>query len=143
VQGRTWGGCLEIIGWLTAADRVPSAAELAGSVLVFETSNELPGAREVFRIVRNLGERGLLAAFPAIVVGRPKAWDFDKPHTLDERRAWGEAQREAILRALAPYADDPVVVFDVDLGHTDPQLVIPYGGEIRVDAVERRISVRY
>ncbi|MFF4893175.1 S66 family peptidase [Micromonospora chersina] len=143
VQGRTWGGCLEIIHWLMATDRVPSPAELDGSVLVFETSNELPGAQEVFRIVRNLGERGLLAGFPAIVVGRPKAWDVERPHTLDERLAWGEAQREAILRALAPYADDPVVVFDVDLGHTDPQLIIPYGGEIRVDAVERRISVRY
>ncbi|MCW3838742.1 hypothetical protein ONA70_01340 [Micromonospora yasonensis] len=77
------------------------------------------------------------------MVGRPKAWDFDKPHTLAERRAWGEAQREAITRALADYVDDPVVVFDVDLGHTDPQLIIPYGGEIRVDAIERRISVRY
>jgi muramoyltetrapeptide carboxypeptidase LdcA involved in peptidoglycan recycling len=126
-----------------ATDRVPSAAELAGSVLLFETSEELPSATEVFRIVRNMGERGLLAAFPAILVGRPKAWDFDKPHTPEQRRAWGEAQREAILKALAPYADDPVVVFDVDLGHTDPQLIIPYGGEIRVDAVERRISVRY
>ncbi|NES14315.1 MULTISPECIES: S66 peptidase family protein [Micromonospora] len=143
VQGRTWGGCLEIIHWLMATDRVPSADDLAGSVLVFETSNELPTAQEVFRIVRNMGERGLLAAFPAIVVGRPKAWDFDKPHSLAERVAWGEAQREAITRALADYADDPVVVFDVDLGHTDPQLIIPYGGEIRVDAVEHRISVRY
>lgn len=143
VQGRTWGGNLEILHWLMAADRVPSAAELAGSVLVLETSEELPTAQEVFRIVRNMGERGLLAAFPAIVVGRPKAWDFDRPHTLAERLAWGEAQREAITRALADYADDPVVVFDVDLGHTDPQLIVPYGGEIRVDAVERRISVRY
>ena len=35
---------------------------------------------------------------------------------------------------LAPYDPDAVVVFDVDLGHTDPQLIIPYGGEIRVDA---------
>ncbi|MFR9776294.1 S66 peptidase family protein [Micromonospora sp. MS34] len=143
VQGPTWGGCLEIIHWLMATDRVPSVEQLAGSVLFFETSNELPTAQEVFRIVRNMGERGLLAAFPAIVVGRPKAWDFDKPHTLAERRAWGEAQREAITRALAPYHPDAVVVLDVDLGHTDPQLIIPYGGEIRVDAVERRISVRY
>ncbi|MFF5174422.1 S66 peptidase family protein [Micromonospora sp. NPDC000089] len=143
VRGRTWGGCLEIIEWLMATDRVPSAAELAGSVLVFETSNELPTAQEVFRILRNMGERGLLAGFPAIVVGRPKAWDFDKPLSVPERLAWGEAQREAVSRALADYADDPVVVFDVDLGHTDPQLIIPYGGEILVDAVERRISVRY
>ncbi|MEV4522143.1 S66 peptidase family protein [Micromonospora tulbaghiae] len=143
VQGRTWGGCLEIVHWLMATDRVPSAAELAGSVLVLETSNELPPAQEVFRIVRNMGERGLLAAAPAIVVGRPKAWDFDRPHSVAERLAWAADQRAAILRAIGPYTDDPVVVFDVDLGHTDPQLIIPYGGEIRVDAVERRIAVRY
>ncbi|MEV5629525.1 S66 family peptidase [Micromonospora tulbaghiae] len=143
VQGRTWGGNLEIVHWLAAADRVPSAAELAGSVLVVETSEEMPPAEEVFRIVRNLGERGLLAGFPAIVVGRPKAWDFARPHSVAERLAWGEEQRAAILRAIGPYADDPVVVFDVDLGHTDPQVIIPYGGEIRVDALERRIAVRY
>ena len=35
------------------------------------------------------------------------------------------------------------MVFDVDLGHTDPQLIVPYGGEIVVDAIERRIMVRY
>ncbi|MEU5913057.1 S66 peptidase family protein [Micromonospora sp. NPDC047527] len=143
VRGRTWGGCLEILHWLMATDRVPAAEELAGSVLIFETSQEMPSADEVFRIVRNMGERGLLASFPAVVVGRPKAWDFDKPLSVPQRLAWGEAQREAITRALAPYNPDAVVVFDVDLGHTDPQLIIPYGGEIRVDAVERRIAVRY
>ncbi|SIR38293.1 S66 family peptidase [Micromonospora avicenniae] len=143
VQGPTWGGNLEILHWLLATDRVPSAAELAGSVLIMETSQELPSDTEVFRIVRNMGERGLLGAFPAIVVGRPKAWEFDKPHTLEERIAWGEAQRAAVTKALAAYNPDAVMVFDVDLGHTDPQLIIPYGGEMRIDAGERRISVRY
>ncbi|MGK5738373.1 S66 family peptidase [Micromonospora sp. URMC 103] len=143
VTGRTWGGNLEILHWLMAADRVPSAAELSGSVLIIETSEELPPATEVFRIVRNMGERGLLAAFGAVVVGRAKAWEFDKPHTLEQRLAWCAAQREAITKVLATYNPDAVTVFDVDLGHTDPQLIIPYGGEIRVDAVERRISVRY
>ncbi|MBM7079705.1 S66 family peptidase [Micromonospora humida] len=143
VEGRTWGGCLEILHWLMAADRVPSAADLAGSVLVVETSNELPDAQEVFRIIRNMGERGLLAAFPAVVVGRPKAWDFERPLPVAQRLAWGAAQRGAVVRALTAYRPDAVVVFDVDLGHTDPQLIIPYGGEIRVDAVERRIAVRY
>ncbi|MEV4811235.1 S66 family peptidase [Micromonospora avicenniae] len=143
VQGPTWGGNLEILHWLLAADRVPSAAELTGSVLILETSEELPSDTEVFRIVRNMGERGLLGAFPAVVVGRPKAWEFDKPHTLEQRIAWGEAQRAAVTRALTAYNPDAVVVFDVDLGHTDPQLIIPYGGEMRIDAVQRRISVRY
>ncbi|MFD0785254.1 S66 peptidase family protein [Micromonospora azadirachtae] len=143
VQGSSWGGNLEILHWLLATDRVPSAAELAGSVLIMETSEELPSDTEVFRIVRNMGERGLLGAFPAIVVGRPKAWEFDKPHTLEQRIAWGEAQRSAVTRALAAYNPDAVVVFDVDLGHTDPQLIVPYGGEMRIDAGRRRIGVRY
>ncbi|MFC0004576.1 S66 family peptidase [Micromonospora siamensis] len=143
VQGRSWGGCLEVLHFLMAADRVPSNEELAGSVLFFETSNELPPAKQVYRILRDMGERGMLAGFPAVLVGRAKAWDFGRPHTVPERRAWADEQRAAVTRALAEYADDPVVVFDVDLGHTDPQLIVPAGGEVRVDAVERRISVRY
>ncbi|MFG2009699.1 S66 peptidase family protein [Micromonospora sp. NPDC048868] len=143
VEGRTWGGNLEILHWLLAADRVPDAGDLAGSVLMVETSEELPPATEVFRILRNMGERGLLAGFPAVLVGRPKAWDFTRQHTPDERRDWAAAQREAVTRALAAYCPDAVVVFDVDLGHTDPQLIVPYGGEIRIDATTRHISVRY
>ncbi|MET8306546.1 S66 peptidase family protein [Micromonospora sp. NPDC005173] len=143
VRGRTWGGNLEVLHWLLAADRVPSATALAGSVLLIETSQELPSDTEVYRILRNLGERGLLAGFPAVLVGRAKAWDFDRPHTLDQRRAYAAAQRAAVTRACAEYAPDSVLVFDVDFGHADPQLIIPYGGEVLVDAVERRISVRY
>lgn len=143
VEGRTWGGNLEILHWLMATDRVPSAGELAGSVLMVETSEELPSATEVFRILRNMGERGLLAGFPAVLVGRAKAWDFDRPHTPDERRDWADAQREAVTRVLAAYNPDAVVVFDVDFGHTDPQLILPYGGTARINAATQHISVRY
>lgn len=143
VEGRTWGGNLEIVHWLLAADRVAPVAELAGSVFLIETSEELPSATEVYRILRNLGERGLLATFPAAVVGRAKAWDFERPHSPEQRQAYAAEQRASVTRAFAEYAPDAVLVFDVDLGHTDPQLIVPYGGEIRVDAVDRRISVRY
>ncbi len=49
----------------------------------------------------------------------------------------------AVLRALRQYAPDAMAVFDVDLGHTDPQLVVPVGGRIRVDGRTRRITVTY
>jgi muramoyltetrapeptide carboxypeptidase LdcA involved in peptidoglycan recycling len=41
------------------------------------------------------------------------------------------------------YAPDATVVFDIDFGHTDPNQVIPYGGDIRIDGLNRTISVRY
>jgi muramoyltetrapeptide carboxypeptidase LdcA involved in peptidoglycan recycling len=87
--------------------------------------------------------RRLLAQFPAVLVGRPKAWDLTHTTTIEQKQAYATAQRDAIGRALARYAPDAMVVFDVDFGHTDPQLIIPYGGLIRVDGVARTISVRY
>ena len=44
---------------------------------------------------------------------------------------------------MAEYHPQAPVVFDVDLGHTDPQLIIPYGGLMRLDGRNRRIEVRY
>lgn len=145
VEGRTWGGNLEILSWLLMADReiARDPAAYQGQVLFLETSEELPAAEEVFRILRNMGERGLLARFPALLMGRAKAWSFERPHDAEAKLRYAREQREAVQRALAAYAPDAVAVFDVDLGHTDPQLVIPYGGLVRVDGVRRRITVTY
>ena len=144
VEGRSWGGNLEILSWLLMADREVRAPEhYAGRVLFLETSEEMPRAEEVYRILRNMGERGLLSRFPALLMGRAKAWSFDHRYDADQRREYRRDQREAVLRALSQYAPGMLVVFDVDLGHTDPQLVIPYGGTVRVDGRARRITVTY
>ncbi|WP_225821611.1 S66 family peptidase [Streptomyces naphthomycinicus] len=145
VEGRSWGGNIEILSWLLMADR-EIARDLAaydGGVLFLETSEEMPSAQEVFRILRNMGERGLLARFPALLVARAKAWSFQRPNDPDAKRRYAAEQREAVLRALAAYAPDTMAVFDVDFGHTDPQLVIPYGGSVVVDGPARRITVTY
>jgi muramoyltetrapeptide carboxypeptidase LdcA involved in peptidoglycan recycling len=143
VEGPTWGGNLEALSWLLQAGRVGPSLDYAGCVLVIETSEELPPDIEVYRILRNMGERGLLAGFPAVLIGRAKAWSLDRRLSADEKRAYADAQRAAVSRALAEYNPDAVVVFHLDIGHTDPQQIIPYGGTVRVDAIERRISVRY
>jgi muramoyltetrapeptide carboxypeptidase LdcA involved in peptidoglycan recycling len=124
-DGVGWGGNVEVLAMLAVAGRViPAAEQCRGGVLFFETSEELPSAA-------------------AILFGRPKAWALDRQTTAEEKAAYIRDQREAVLRALAEYAPDTLAVLDVDLGHTDPQLVIPYGGQIRVDGPARRITVRY
>jgi muramoyltetrapeptide carboxypeptidase LdcA involved in peptidoglycan recycling len=144
VAGPGWGGCLEVLSWLLMADRCigpPEAYE--GAVLFIETSEEMPAAEEVYRILRSMGERGILGRFAGVLVGRANAWSFDRQLALDERAAYRRDQREAVLRALAEYAPRAACVLDVDLGHTDPQLVIPVGGVIRIDGQVRRITVTY
>jgi muramoyltetrapeptide carboxypeptidase LdcA involved in peptidoglycan recycling len=87
--------------------------------------------------------RGLLQQFAAVLWARPKAWSFEQPRAVAERASYVEAQRDAVLTALAEYHPEVPVVFGVDFGHTDPQYVIPSGGEITVDGERQRIEVRY
>jgi muramoyltetrapeptide carboxypeptidase LdcA involved in peptidoglycan recycling len=144
VHGPGWGGCLEVLAGLLMADRcIAPATAYEGSVLFLETSEDMPSADEVYRVLRCMGERGLLRQFPAVLLGRAKACSLGRPTSPHQRDAYQCRQRQAVLRALREYAPGAMAVFDVDFGHTDPQIVLPYGGLIRVDGPARRITVRY
>ncbi|MFJ5548781.1 S66 peptidase family protein [Streptomyces sp. NPDC093225] len=144
VTGPTWGGNLETLSRLLEADReIRPAGDYEGCVLMLETSEEMPGAAEVHRMLSRMGERGLLRPFSALLMGRAQAWNFDRPYTAAQRAAFRAEQRAAVLRALAEHAPSLMTVFDVDLGHTDPQVVLPYGGTVTVDGPARRITVEY
>jgi muramoyltetrapeptide carboxypeptidase LdcA involved in peptidoglycan recycling len=142
VSGVGWGGSLEIVDFQLRTGRyVQPVDAYAGSVLFLESSEELPSATYVYRLLMCMGERGLLQQFPAVLIGRPKAWSFDTPNEPTARRTYTSQQHDAVLRAIDEYHPDAVVVLDVDIGHTDPQLVLPHGGGITVDAVTQRITV--
>ena len=144
VEGRLWGGCLEILDWNLRANRwLRPDEEHDGRVLFLETSEETPSDSYVYEVLMCLGERGLLQRFSALLMGRPKAWELMRPCTPEERTAYVEAQHTAVLRAMGEYSPDVPVVLDVDLGHTDPQLVVPFGGRCRIDPGAQAISVEY
>ncbi|MGH1562916.1 S66 family peptidase [Mumia sp. DW29H23] len=144
VSGRTWGGCLEVLEWILTADRFPlSPAVLDGGVLLVETSEELPSAQAVGRILRSMGERGLLAAVDAVLVGRPPTSDLEVRPPADERRRLREAQRDVAVATIAAYNPDAVVVVGIPFGHTRPQWILPYGGTLTVDGVGRRVVADY
>ncbi|MGY0233240.1 S66 peptidase family protein [Longispora urticae] len=137
VEGRLWGGCLEILGWNLGLG-AHLLDDYSGHVLFLETSEERPSATEVYRTLMLMGERGFLGQFAGVLVGRPKAGDLHgrTPEYVGE-------QREAVRRALAEYAPGVPVVHNLDIGHTDPQLLLPYGGQVRIDGPARRVTVRY
>ncbi|GAA0554726.1 LD-carboxypeptidase [Paractinoplanes ferrugineus] len=144
VSGPTWGGNLEILHWNLAAGRwIRPAADYAGAILLLETSEEMPPAEEVFRMLRNAGERGLLAQFPAVVVATAKASNLGNRPPQSERARYRDDQRDAVLRALADYNPDALAVFGVDFGHTTPQWILPYGGRMTIDGPQRRIIAHF
>jgi muramoyltetrapeptide carboxypeptidase LdcA involved in peptidoglycan recycling len=144
VTGPTWGGNLEILHWNLVADRWISPNETyRDCVLLLETSEEMPSAEEVFRMLRNMGERGLLEQFPAVVFAKAKAWNSHAPLDEGERKRFRDDQEEAVVRALSIYNPGAVLVYGPDFGHTDPQYVLPYGGLMTIDGPSRRIIAHY
>jgi muramoyltetrapeptide carboxypeptidase LdcA involved in peptidoglycan recycling len=140
VTGRTWGGCIDVLPWLATAGRFPDdLAALEGGVLLLEASEEIMPAREFGHIVRSLGERGLLEAVDAVVVARPPTMDFEHRPSEEDRAAHRAAQRDVAIETVHRYHSDAVVVVGVPFGHTRPQWVLPYGGDVSIDSVEQRI----
>ena len=143
-QGLTWGGCLESIDELLRHNiHLPTLEQFENIVLITETSEEIPSADYVFRVYRALGERGILARIKGVLVGRPKAWEFNKPFDLKTRHAHRQQQRETILKAVRSYNQDVPVIQNLDFGHTDPQIPMPYGGFVRIDAGRKKIFATF
>lgn len=143
-EGILWGGCSESVDELLRNDvRIPSLEDFDDVILFTESSEEMPSAEYVFRVYRALGERGILARVRGVLVGRPKAWEFDNRKTAEEKEAFRAEQREAILRAVWHYNPAIPVVQNLDFGHTNPQIALPYGGRVRIDGTAKRIFANF
>lgn len=144
VTGRSWGGCVEVLVQVLSAGRCTAEPEsLAGGVLLLETSEERPVAVEVGRVVRSMGERGLLAAVDAVLLARPPVSDFDVRPAPEERARLRAEQRDVVVEIVQRYNPAAVICVGVPFGHTRPQWVVPHGGLITVDGATRRVSADY
>ena len=144
VRAPTWGGNLEILNAnLAASVWIRPVDDYAGCILLLETSEELPDATNVEMMLNSMGERGLLRQFPAVVVGLAKAATLDPSKPAELRAAYRAEQRAVITSVFTRYNPSAMLVFNVDLGHTDPQWVLPYGGELTVDGPGRRITAHF
>ena len=144
MTGRSWGGCIDVLQWLLTANRFTSdLAVLQGAVLLLESSEDLIPAREFGWILRSLGERGVLDAVAAVMVARPPTSNFQQMPTARERARRRAAQAETAIDLVDRYNPDAVVVVGVPFGHTRPQWIVPYGGDITVDGEDRTVWASY
>lgn len=142
--GITWGGCLESIDELLRHGiQIPSLEDFENIILITETSEEIPESEYVFRVFRAFGERGILERVQAVLVGRPKAWEFNKQNNRNQREEYRKKQRETILKAIRMYNTSVPVVQNLDFGHTDPQIPLPYGMPIRLDSTTKQIFAEF
>lgn len=143
-SGVTWGGCLESIDEiLRHGIAIPSLEQFETIILITETSEEIPTASYIRRIYRALGERGILSRIKGLVVGRPKAWEFDNQMSTQQKVDYKKAHRDVVLEIVRKYNKTIPIVQNMDFGHTDPQISMPYGGTLKLKSGTQKIIATY
>ncbi len=143
-EGLLWGGCVESVDeMLRHGSAIPSLEQFTNIVLMLETSEEIPIADYVSRVIRAFGERGILKRVKGVLMGRLKAWEFHKPQSAEEKSAYRALQRETVLKVVRQYNEIIPVVQNLNFGHTDPQIPMPYGRKVRIDTVGGRIFAEF
>lgn len=143
-KGITWGGCLESIDEiLRHGVTLPTLDQFENIVLFAETSEEIPSHEYVRRVFRALGERGILGKIQGLLIGRPKAWEFGKQNTAEQKAEYREKQRETILETVRTYNESIPVVQNLDFGHSDPQICLPMGKRVVIDSDNKSIKIEF
>ncbi len=143
-EGVLWGGCLESIDeMLRHGVEIPTLEQFGDTVLMIETSEGIPEADYVFRVLRALGGRGILERVRGVLVGRAKAWEFNKQKSMEEKEGYRKKQQETVLQVVRAYNPNIPVVQNMNFGHTDPQIPMPYGNRVRIDTASKRIFAQF
>lgn len=133
VQGKLWGGCIEVLEFLKGTDYWPDKGFWNDKILFFETSEEKPLPDNVGYMLRNYGIQGILEKVKGIMFGRPK--DYSE----EEKQELNNLVMNIMIKEFN--VTDIPVVMNVDFGHTDPKIILPLGCmvEIYPEAKEIRL----
>jgi muramoyltetrapeptide carboxypeptidase LdcA involved in peptidoglycan recycling len=143
-EGILWGGCVEsLIVQSSASIYLPKDDDLDGCILYIETAEDIPEHWIIEYLLTGFGERGWFNRFRAVLVGRPKAWEFDKRNNAEQKASYKKQQRETVVRVVREYNRTIPIIQNFDFGHTNPQIVLPSGNRARISSSEQKIFLRY
>ncbi|MBF1294740.1 MAG: LD-carboxypeptidase [Parvimonas sp.] len=136
-EGQILGGCLETIFDIFDNTRYedsvylckkyeifPSLEEWKNKILLLETSEERPKPELFRKMILKLQEYGIFDVISGLIVGKPQNeeyYDEYKQILLDEIKN-----------------QDLSIVYNINIGHSTPRCIIPFGVNAKVD-VERQI----
>ena len=103
----------------------PDAAGWKGRILLLETSEEKPSPEKYRKALVCLKEAGVFDAVSGVLAGKP----MDEAFAGDYKRLL----TEVIARPELP------VVFNINIGHSMPRCIIPFGVDAVVDAEKQII----
>jgi muramoyltetrapeptide carboxypeptidase LdcA involved in peptidoglycan recycling len=126
-RGPLFGGCLETICWHVKGSDAWMTPE--GAILLLEASEEAPPPAHVDSYLTDLEQLGVFDAAVGLLVARPMNYGED-----DRQRLWEVVERRTEAAGLP-------VLADVEAGHTDPMVTLPFGVPAELDAGGKRLGL--
>ena len=128
VEGVLLGGCLDVFPMIVGTEIWPQLKEWQGKILLLETSEDEPTPDYITWYLRNLGAQGIFDVIQGIIVG--------KPH----HEKYYEEYKEVIIKVLKEYhQEDLPVLYNINIGHSDPVGLLPLGTKIQIDYTNKKI----
>ncbi|MBJ7608555.1 MAG: LD-carboxypeptidase [Candidatus Dormibacteraeota bacterium] len=125
-EGWLFGGCLETICWHLKGQA--DWLDLEGCVLFLETSEEAPSPAHIDAYLTDLEQLDIFNKVTGLILGRPAGY------TPADVRAF-----EDVIVMRTANSDIPVVA-NLDCGHTDPMLTLPFGTGVSLDSAINSIN---
>ena len=125
-EGVLVGGCIESLQHLRGTPYWP---DLSGAILFIETSEAAPSPAEVDGVLSDYENMGVFDRLNGMLVGRPMRYsDPDRELLLE------------VVRERTEHCGFPVIG-EMDFGHTCPQMVMPIGCRVTMNADRRQVSI--
>jgi muramoyltetrapeptide carboxypeptidase len=126
-SGPLFGGCLETVCWHVKGS--DSWMTPDGVILLLETSEEAPPPSDVDAYLTDLEQLGVFDAAAGLLVARPMNYADD-----DRKRLWEVVARRTEAAGLP-------VLANLEAGHTDPMVTLPFGVPAELDAGSKSLRL--
>jgi muramoyltetrapeptide carboxypeptidase LdcA involved in peptidoglycan recycling len=133
VQGELFGGCMEVLEMMKATDFWLTQDFWKGKIFFLETSENKPSLHYVDHVLRNYGMLGVFDRISGFIFSRARDYSDEEKKKLEEK----------IVSIVAKEFDKPdlPIVANFDVGHTDPQLILPLGVKTEIDCSNKKIKL--
>ncbi len=126
VTGHLMGGCVEVLEMLRGTDQWPNDNLFDGSILFLETAEKEFLPIYYKRALRSYAVMGIFDKVKAIMIGRPGG-----NVSVEQMQEYHDGLL-SVVRDEFGYSELPMVV-NMDFGHTDPIMTLPYGVKACLD----------
>ncbi len=133
VQGELFGGCMEVLEMMKATKFWLSQGFWEKKIFFLETSENKPSLHYIDHVLRNYGMLGVFNRISGLIFSRARDYSDDEKKKLEEKLV-------SIIANEFGKPDLPIIA-NFDVGHTDPQLVLPLGVRAEIDCENKKIKL--